>query len=345
MKYILEYIWLGGNYEIRTKTKVLETPQHICLHTIQNIPAWNYDGSSTSQSSGEYSEMNLLPVALYKNPLRNYPHSYLVLCETRDKDNNPLETNKRAKANELFQKNLESEPWFGLEQEYFILNNEIETKLRLGNITQGQYYCSVGSKNAFLRKIVDKHLEACIEAGLNISGSNAEVSPYQWEFQIGPCTGIDAGDQLWVARFLLERIAEDEGYYIDWSPKPFENINGSGCHTNFSTKNMRTPHNSKNTTNIGLGYILESISNLEKTHSQDMPQFGIDNNKRMSGLYETSSYDKFMFDINKPVNRGASVRISYDTINNGYGYFEDRRPASNMDPYVVTSIIFSSTVN
>jgi glutamine synthetase len=76
-----------------------------------------------------------------------------------------------------------------------------------------------------------------------------------------------------------------------------------------------------------------------------MPQFGIDNNKRMSGLYETSSYDKFMFDINKPVNRGASVRISYDTINNGYGYFEDRRPASNMDPYVVTSIVFSSTVN
>lgn len=336
-KYVLEYIWLGGNYEIRTKTKVLETTDHICIHNIVNIPAWNYDGSSTMQASGEHSEMNLLPIALYKNPLRKYQHSYLVLCETRDKDNKPLDTNKRFEANQVFNSNKELVPWFGLEQEYFILNDDIRKKLASGEIEQGQYYCSVGGNNAFLRKIVDRHLEACIEAGLNISGINAEVAPYQWEFQIGPCTGIDAGDQLWIARYLLERIAEEDEYYIEWAPKPFEGINGSGCHTNFSTLAMRSHNN-------GLELMLKAIKNLENTHSKDVRFFGKGNDSRMSGLYETSSYEKFSFDINKPVNRGASVRIGYDTLEKGYGYFEDRRPGSNIDPYQVTKIVFSSAL-
>ena len=336
-KYVLEYIWLGGNYEIRTKTKVLETSEHIGIHDISNIPAWNYDGSSTMQASGEHSEMNLLPISIYKNPLRKYEHSYLVLCETRDKNNNPLDTNNRFEANKIFEDNKEAIPWFGLEQEYFILNDEIRDRLLNEEIKQGQYYCSVGGNNAFLRKIVDRHLEVCIEAGLNISGINAEVAPYQWEFQIGPCTGIEAGDQLWVARYLLERIAEEDGYYIDWSPKPFKGMNGSGCHTNFSTHKMRTQ-------NDGLEYMLKAIKNLEKNHNEDVKLFGIGNDSRMSGLYETSSYDKFSFDINTPVNRGASVRIGYDTLKNGYGYFEDRRPGSNIDPYQVTSIVFKSSL-
>ena len=179
---------------------------------------------------------------------------------------------------------------------------------------------------------------ACISAGLKISGTNAEVAPYQWEFQIGPCTGIEAGDQLWIARYLLEKIAEQEGYYIDWSPKPFDKINGSGCHTNFSTKEMRDNPN-------GLELILNSIKKLEQNHKELMSQYGKGNDQRMSGLYETSSYDQFSFNFDKPVNRGGSVRISYDTIKDGRGYFEDRRPGSNMDNYVVTSLLFKTCVS
>jgi glutamine synthetase len=343
MKNILEYIWLGGKYELRSKIKVVELSNPLLsLQDIKDIPAWNYDGSSTEQATGENSEMNLLPVGIYKNPLskHNYP-SFLIWCETRDKDNKPLGSNNRHSANLIFNQALQEEPWYGLEQEFFILNKEICDTLRKktngDEITQGQYYCSVGGKNAMLRHIVDKHMIACIDAGLNISGTNAEVAPYQWEFQIGPCTGIQAGDQLWVARYLLEKIAEEEGYYIDWSPKPFVKINGSGCHTNFSTQSMRQ--------NGGLKVILNTITKLSLTHSEDMKHYGNDNDKRMSGLYETASFDTFSFDINKPVNRGASVRVGHDTVKEGKGYFEDRRPASNIDPYIVTSRLFSNYLN
>lgn len=337
MKYILEYIWLGGNYELRSKIKVFETLNTIlCMNDLKNIPVWNYDGSSTYQSSGENSEIQLIPVSVYKNPLfknRNIGlESLLILCESRDKNNKPLETNNRYKAKEIFNNYSSSIPWFGLEQEYFILNNEIKKELLNLNIKQGQYYCSVGGRNTFFRKIVDKHLVACIEAGINISGTNAEVAPYQWEFQIGPCIGIDSGDQLWIARYLLEKIAEEEGCFIEWSPKPFKGINGSGCHTNFSTKEMRESNN-------GLENIMQSIKKLRNNHLKHMKVYGQNNKQRMSGEFETSCYNEFSFDINKPVNRGASIRIGYDTIKNKKGYFEDRRPGSNIDPYLVTSII------
>ena len=60
----------------------------------------------------------------------------------------------------------------------------------------------------------------------------------------------------------------------------------------------------------------------------------------MTGKHETASFSNFSFDLTKPVDRGASVRVGTDTIHNKCGYFEDRRPASNMDPYLVTSHIF-----
>jgi len=342
MKYVLEYIWLGGNYELRSKIKVHESPNSfLCMNDLKNVPAWNYDGSSTSQTTGENSEINLLPVSVYKNPLfkhRTDIESLLVLCETRNQYGEPLSTNNRFKANEIFEKCKEHEPWFGLEQEYFILTEEINEELTRSSITQGQYYCSVGGRNAFFRSIVDHHMLACIEAGINISGTNAEVAPYQWEFQIGPCTGIQSGDQMWVARYLLEKIAEEEGCYIEWGPKPFEGINGSGCHTNFSTKNMRESPE-------GLSLILAAIKNLSGAHDEHMTVYGEDNDKRMSGQYETATYETFSFDIDKPVNRGASVRIGYDTLKDGKGYFEDRRPASTCDPYLVTSVIADTCID
>ena len=259
----LEYIWIGGHEELRSKTKVMHDEKD-SMHLkdskkATDFPEWNYDGSSTDQASGEDSEIVLKPAAIFKDPFRE--NGQLVLCETFTPDGNPHSTNKRNNAVEIFNSNLDAKPWYGLEQEYFILDGK--TKQPLGyfgddkTAPQGQYYCSVGTENAFGRKIAEEHLQCCIKAGIKISGINGEVAPGQWEFQIGPCEGIEEGDHLWVARYLLNRVAEKHGVIITFDPKPLKGEwNGSGCHTNFSTLNMRNGTKKHN----GLYYIDEAIT-------------------------------------------------------------------------------------
>ena len=334
MKTILEYIWIGGNYELRSKTRVVDIDLRTALK-LSDIPNWNYDGSSTVQADGHFSEIFLRPCAFYRCPFRKNDNSFLVMCSTFTPDGEATETNNRSNAVELFNRNLEEEPWYGIEQEYFLIDPS--TNLPPGfdaNKTQGQFYCSVGVNNAFGRVIADEHLDACLYSGLNISGLNAEVAPGQWEYQIGPCTGISSGDQVWVSRYILERVAEKHGYAINWHPKPLKgDWNGSGCHTNYSTKSMRETD--------GLDVIYQAMDKLAERHDEHMAVYGNFNDERLTGAHETSPYNKFNWGV---ANRGASVRVGNETVQNKKGYFEDRRPASNMDPYLVTSIIFETTV-
>lgn len=333
MKTIVEYIWLGGNNELRSKTKVMNEE----VYSIDNLSNWNYDGSSTLQASGDDSEVIIKPRALFNDPFRGNNHK-LVLCDTYTVSDIPLENNHRHWANELFEQKLEEEPWFGLEQEYFMV--DIKTGLPIGynpEKTQGQYYCSVGAENAFGRIIAEKHLNACIFAGVKVSGINAEVAPGQWEYQIGPCVGIEQGDHLWMARYLLQRIGEIHGVSINIDTKPLKgDWNGSGCHSNYSTKNMREGNGNKS----GLMYIEEAIEKLSLKHDEHMKLYGSGNEERMTGAHETASFDKFSHGI---ANRGASVRIGNENYKNQKGYFEDRRPGSNCDPYLVTGIMFKTT--
>jgi glutamine synthetase len=178
---------------------------------------------------------------------------------------------------------------------------------------------------------------ACTKAGITISGINSEVGKNQWEFQIGPSEGTKASDELLVARFLLERIAEKYDNTISYEPKPFTHINGSGCHSNFSTLKMRTPCDDNN----GIMEIYRVINNMEKHHTEDIHYYGVSNELRLSGKHETSSYNTFSSGVG---DRGVSVRINNNTNNAGYGYFEDRRPAANMDPYLVTSILMKRVI-
>jgi glutamine synthetase len=333
----IEYIWLGSRNELRSKTKVVNQESI----TLEALPKWNYDGSSTGQAIGNDSEVIIVPRKLFRDPFST-SNSHLVMCDTYEaKTGNPLKGNNRHGADVIFQKDLSAKPWFGLEQEYFLINPNTNKPLGFphnGNPNpQGQYYCSVGAENAFGREIASKHLSACIKAGIQVSGMNAEVAPGQWEFQVGPVEGIDAGDHLWVARYLLLRIAEAHNVLVDFEPKPVSgDWNGSGCHCNFSTVAMRDGTDQM----TGLEHIELAIERLSKKHDEHMAVYGTGNELRMTGEHETSRYDQFS---SGRANRGASVRIGNETINDKKGYFEDRRPSSNCDPYLVTSILFNTS--
>ena len=334
-KTCIEYIWLDGKNGFRSKTKVVDG----LINNVHELSKWNYDGSSTYQASGKESEIIIQPCKLYNDPFRRGCNK-LVLCDTYLPNGTPHISNTRFNAHKIFQKDLSHEPWFGLEQEYFLIDNNTHKPLGfpLHGVPeeQGIYYCSVGTNKNFGRQIVEEHLSCCLQAGVKISGINAEVAPGQWEFQVGPCEGIDQGDDLWMARYLLERVSEKYNVYVNYEPKPLQgNWNGSGCHSNFSTKNMRngTPDNN------GLYYIELAIDKLSLKHMEHMKVYGENNEKRMTGLHETASFNTFTKGI---ANRGASIRIGNENYNNKCGYFEDRRPASNCDPYLVTSKIFET---
>ena len=358
---IAEYIWLDSDKKFRSKTKVIHDflyessnynryffskdylPEKNDIH---KYPKWDYDGSSTGQASGTSSEIILVPVFVCDNPLlqdsvKNINSNHvimrkLLLCETFHTDGNPTLENTRHEASTIFDITTEHKPWFGLEQEYFIFHGESYPD-ELYEVST--HYCGVGRQVSH-RQLVEEHMAVCLNAGLNISGINAEVSKDQWEFQIGPSEGIHAADELLMGRYLLERVAEKYKKTICYDPKPFEHINGSGCHANFSTRYMREKNRAGGMA-VGINEIHRVIQNMEKHHAEDIQHYGKNNDKRLSGIHETSSYDKFSWGV---ANRGASVRINNNTHRDGFGYFEDRRPAANMDPYLVTSTLMRRVI-
>lgn len=343
-RIVAEYIWIDGNGNLRSKARTLNWDKirtnDGCgfIYKDHEIPLWNYDGSSTEQAAGNNSEVILYPCYAVPCPFRRNKN-ILIMCEAHKLDGESARNNNRSWAKKLFDKRLDAKPWYGLEQEFFMTDKDaIPLGFNEKSKKQGQYYCSVGTNNAFGRSIIDKHYELCLYAGLSISGVNAEVAPGQWEYQIGPVEGIEAGDQLYLSRYILQRIAEEFDVIINFEPKPLiGDWNGSGCHTNYSTLEMREGTNEKE----GLDYINNAIKKLEIKHDDHMKVYGTGNEQRMTGKHETASFDKFTWGV---ADRGASIRIPRDTEQNGCGYFEDRRPSSNMDPYLVTGIIFKTTV-
>eukprot|EP00092_Neocalanus_flemingeri_P026114 GFUD01028301.1.p1 GENE.GFUD01028301.1~~GFUD01028301.1.p1 ORF type:complete len:391 (-),score=76.51 GFUD01028301.1:109-1197(-) len=330
------YIWIDGTGQgIRSKTKSLETKPG----KIEDLPIWNYDGSSCHQAEGSNSDTYLHPVKMYPCPFRR-GDNLLVLCEAYRYNKEPTKTNKRKTCLAVMEKAKEFKPWFGIEQEYTFLDQDGHPFGWPKNGfpgPQGPYYCAVGASRVYGRDIVEAHYRCCLYAGIKISGTNAEVMPAQWEFQVGPTEGIDMGDDLWVARYLMERVAEDFGVVVSLDPKPMVgDWNGAGAHCNFSTKAMREVG--------GMKHIEAAIEKLSKNHDCHIkaydPNEGKDNERRLTGAHETSSILDFSSGV---ANRGASIRIPREVSAQGYGYLEDRRPSSNCDPYSVTMVIVKTT--
>ena len=332
MKSKLEYIWLDGykpTQTLRSKTQVRDN----FGGTVEECPVWSFDGSSTQQAEGNDSDCLLKPVAVYPDPDR--ANAYLVMTEVMNADGTPHSSNGRATIDDD-----DADFWFGFEQEYFLW--DLKTNLPPGVPSggypgpQGPYYCSVGAQNAFGRDVIEDHMDLCLEAGLNFEGINAEVAAGQWEFQIFAKGAKSAGDQTWIARYLLERTAERYGLAINYEPKPLGkdlDWNGSGMHANFSNGPMRDDGDESVFTRI-----CEAFS---KNIDRHISVYGANNDQRLTGLHETQAIDEFSYGVS---DRGASIRIPIGTVEDGWkGRLEDRRTASNADPYKVAAAIIKTT--
>ncbi len=337
-----EYIWIDGadpTPRLRSKTRILELPEN---PTPADFTPWNYDGSSTYQAPGKDSDLGLQPVYVACDPLRG-PGNFLALCEVLDAEGTPHETNNRARLRQVLNAGgTQHDPWIGFEQEYTLYRGRDPLGWPQGGYPgpQGPYYCGVGSRQVFGREFVEAHTKACLDAGLMIYGTNAEVLPAQWEYQIGPrgFKGDDNDplkicDQHWIARWLLWRVGELFDVEPSLENKPVKgDWNGSGQHANFSTKDMRDPRK-------GLKTIEDAIASLALTHAAHIASYGAGLSERLTGLHETSSIHEFRHGI---AHRGASIRIPRQVHEKRCGYIEDRRPGANADPYLVTMMLIKT---
>jgi glutamine synthetase len=326
--YQAEYIWIDGTEPtplLRSKTKILADGKE--------PPIWGFDGSSTNQATGEASDCMLKPVFTCPDPLRG-GNNVLVLCEVDlAQTGKPHPTNTRIGTEKAAKKYAKHEMIFGIEQEYTMLKLD-GTPYGFPDggfpAPQGPYYCGVGIDRVVGREVVEIHTQACIDAGLMIEGTNAEVMPGQWEFQIGAADALTVSDHLYVARWLLHRIAEDFDIVISFAAKPMKgDWNGAGAHTNFSTKAMRESY----------AAIEAACKAIGKKVDLHIAGYGHDIASRLTGAHETAPYNKFSYGVS---NRGASIRIPWQVARDQKGYAEDRRPNANCDPYTVTRLLLET---
>ena len=333
MKSKLEYIWLDGykpTQSLRSKTLVRSDFNG----ALEECPMWSFDGSSTEQAEGNASDCLLKPVAVFPDPDRR--NAYLVMTEVLNADGTPHISNGRATIDEV---DDDEDFWFGFEQEYFLWDPDTDRPPGFPKAgfprPQGPYYCSVGANNAYGREVVEEHLDLCLEAGLNVEGINGEVAARQWEFQVFAKSAKRAGDETWVGRYMLERTAEKYGLAIEWHPKPLGHTdwNGSGMHANFSNGAMR---------DLGSEDVFTKIcEEFGKNIGRHINVYGAENDQRLTGAHETQSIEQFSYGVS---DRGASIRIPIGTVEDGWkGRLEDRRPASNADPYKVAAAIVKTT--
>ena len=332
MKVKLEYVWIDGytpEPNLRSKVKIADYEQIKNCLVLNNFPEWNFDGSSTKQAQTGSSDCILKPVRHY---FTNHTDVIYVLCEVMNSDGTPHKTNTRSKLI-----GEQEELWFGFEQEYFIYDRK--NKCVLGHDEnnlepQGKYYCGVGGQIVG-RELSDEHLDYCLELGINVEGTNAEVALGQWEYQIFSKGKLAAADDLWMSRYILHKLAEKKGYSIELHPKPIQigEWNGSGLHTNFSNKKMREVG--------GESYFNSIFNSFETRQDHHIHNYGSDNHLRLTGKFETQSIDKFSWGVS---DRGASIRVPKSVGETWKGYLEDRRPSSNANPYKVINVIYDALV-
>lgn len=279
-------------------------------------PTGTFDGSSTGDAEVGSSDLRIKPCAVYRDV---DGVGVFVLCD--------IDTAETPRANLLTlienRKVFGAEScWFGFEQEYFLLPFESESE------QDAFHYCSPTSET-----IPQHHYNECRQMGVHITGWNCEVAPNQYEFQVC-AAGVSAADDLIMARWVLLRVCQEHDKGLLLVPKPIPVYNGSGLHTNFSTPQMRTSPG-------GWSTMLKSVGLLRDRHNEHMEVYGDGNEERLSGMYETSAFDTFSWGIG---SRDTSVRLQKVMKGEDKGFIEDRRPASNANPYVVCYALVNTCV-
>ncbi len=346
---ILEYIWLDTNNHIRTKqrscndkqisNKIFSTPELLNMdiedkvELLELLPVWNFDGSSTGQSTTETSEIKLRPVNVMNDPFSiplTHISKIIILCECYTCDGESVDGNYRSKCVSTEKHCGDLDAWFGLEQEFFLFDMITKQPVRWSQTRttqQGEYYCGLNRSDYQEFMLMDELFKLSLKVGIHMSGINQEVAPAQWEYQIGPLNAVDCADQMYFAKYILYRLCQKYGYYAVFHPKPLiGDWNGSGCHVNMSNVNTRNGKGDE-----PMNYIHNMCEIMKQDHINFFENYsGCDNHLRLTGKYETSSAETFTYSVG---GRHTSVRIPNETQRNGCGYFEDRRPGSSIQYY------------
>lgn len=346
MRRKIRYIWLDDKGEVRNKLKVANNFKGLKKGQFE-VNEWNFDGSSTNQSTTEDSDLIIKPCRVYVPFHPQHPQNFkyedfereiIVLCTVHTNDGEPVESENRPALEKLNEKYKSSDWWFGIEQEYTMFQNgrPLGWDKHVEPAKQGPYYCGVGEGKIVGEEISNEHVDECIIYDIDVYGTNAEVMLGQWEYQIGTADALKVSDDIIVSRYLLHRVAQNHKVEISLAAKPMRgDWNGAGAHTNFSTKPMRNAKTGKQA-------ISSALTSLSKTHSKCIPLYGDDIDKRLIGTHETSSIHQFS---HGEKNRSCSVRIPISVAKDGYGYLEDRRPCADVNPYTVCLCIMSSVEN
>ncbi|KAL5006786.1 hypothetical protein ScPMuIL_015592 [Solemya velum] len=328
MMYV-DYIFLNeGRFGHHTKTMVLSRSTPLEDYPMCEIVTFK----NLSNNKEPKPEILLRPVASYRDPFRKGDNT-MALCELEDESEKAVECNMRRPCKEILESVEDRELWFGLEQEYFLEDNRGDLAGWLANLRHlkfKDFYGGVGltPTAAIEREIAEVHSRACFYAGIKFAGLNREDAPGQWEYQIGPCVGLAAADQLVLSRVLLDRVAEMYGFSVNYHPRPVNHcLPTSGLHINFSTKDMRSDG--------GIKYINEAMDRIASVDQTQLMEcydirYGQENKERLTGDYYTPDASNFRAAV---ADKFASLRVPLLVAKKGCGRFEERRPASNCDIY------------
>jgi len=341
---VAEYIWVGGRGNVRSKTRTLtrkpESPDDCSI--------WMFDGSSTAQATEAESDVYLVPRRVFEDPIRGPPH-VLIVCEAVVHSMEPAAGNYRADATEAMVKYAGTDAWFSMEQEYSLNkagkmgHDEAGTKFACqpyafdddGNCGEEEnFYCGVGGLNVLEghRFLVDDHYALCMASGIKIQHANLGVAAGSGCFQIGPCRGINIGDHLVAARWLLKVASEKyaDMFYISFNPQPVQGRHGNGVNISFSSRQTRGEG--------GLQVVEKCCRALGRKHKETLQCYGTGHDERLTGKNQTCPADEFRFGV---ADMTASVRIPRNVAVTGRGELCDRRPAGDCDPYRAAGIIMS----
>lgn len=343
-KVLAEYIWLGSTgSDLRSTTRLLDKKPSC----VEELPIVDVDGSASGQATSDSCEIFLKPRKIFSDPFRKGDH-ILVLCDTflppllgdfEPTDQlQPHPSNNRAPCEAVSRKAAGSEPMFAVEQEYLVLDPATGQAIGWGGQGLAPHeqhlrgLCGPGwpglsGAPANCRSFAEQHLAYCLHAGVKIAGMAAPHAYALLTYEVGPCLGVAMGDELWMSRYILLRLAQRHNVGVSWDPHHAPGEGGSlACRVKFSTAETRQP-------GIGMFAMQQQIANLEALHMQHMLAYGAGRARQLPGGFSCGVS-----------NNTCTIMIPSKALIGRCGYYVDRRPGANMDPYLVTMLLVSSAL-